>query len=130
VFISGGLGVTLTRPIPVVDAEFRDFSNYSDWSPNITFSIAIGGRTFLTRWLAIFAELRMYGFPQPLEERRIAPLGDPCEQGEESCPSNWDQQRANPETWLDEDGEFAVNVMVQVGLSFFVPPTFRYRLPL
>ena len=106
VFISGGLGVTMTRPIAVVDAEFRDFSSTSDWNPNVTFSIGIGGRTFLTRWLAIFAELRLYGFPQPLEERRIAPLGDPCPQGRASspwCDQTWSDQRANP-SWLADQG--------------------------
>jgi len=126
-FVVGGLGVTMTRPVAAVDAEYRDFSEIDDWNVNVTFNIGIGGRTFLTRWLAIFAELRLYGFPQALEETNTV-SGIDCATAS-GCP-NWDQQRANPETWLDEDGEFAINVMAQVGLSIFLPPTFRYRLPL
>lgn len=131
-FIMGGLGVTMTRPIAVVDAEFRDFSNTSDWNPNITFSVGLGGRIFLSRFLAIFLELRLYGFPQELENRNVAPLDDQCT-GPENCPggeASWPYERANRDTWLDDDGEFAINVMAQVGLSIFLPPTFNYRLPL
>lgn len=128
-FLTGGLGITMTRPIPVVDAEFRDFSETSDYNVNITFSIGLGGRIFLRRWLAFFAEFRLYGFPQPLENREVALLSDDCNSAE-SCGSTWPYQRSNPDTWLDEDGEFAVNVMVQLGLSIFLPPTFDYQLPL
>jgi outer membrane beta-barrel protein len=124
-FIIGGLGVTATRPIAVIDAEFRQFE---DWNWNITFDIGLGGRIFIRRWLAIFAELRLYGFPQPLEERRVAPLSDCAIQA--NCSDTWRDQRANPATWQDEDGEFAVNVMAQIGVSFFLPPTFQYQLPL
>jgi len=124
------LGVTLTRPIPVVDSEFRTFEDVSDWQPNITFSLGLGGRVFLTRWAAVFAELRMYGFPQQLESRSVAPLGNKCN-SEESCgTAAWPYERANPETWLDPNKEFAINVMFQIGLSIFLPPTFEYRLPL
>jgi hypothetical protein len=129
-FITGGLGITMTRPIAVVDAEFRDFSDTSDYNVNITFNIGLGGRLFLTRFLAIFFELRLYGFPQPLENREVAPLDDPDCTSAENCGDSWPYQRANPDTWLDEDGEFAVNVMAQIGLSIFLPPTFEYRLPL
>ncbi len=124
-FIIGGLGVTATRPIAVIDAEFREFE---DWNWNITFNIGLGGRIFIRRWLAFFAELRMYGFPQPLEAREIAPLSD-CN-SQQNCPDTWRDQRANSATWTDEDGEFAVNVMAQIGVSFFLPPTFEYELPL
>jgi len=129
-FITGGLGVTLTRPLAVIDAEFRSFDEASYWHPNITFNIGIGGRIFLSRWLAIFAELRMYGFPQELENRQVAPLDDQCTSLEACGETAWPYERSNPDTWLDEDGEFAVNVMIQVGLSFFLPPTFEYHLPL
>lgn len=124
-FIVGGLGVTSTRPIAVIDAEFR---NFEDWNWNITFNIGLGGRIFIRRWLAIFAEVRLYGFPQPLEDRNIAPLSD-CNSSD-LCGDTWSDQRANPETWTDEDGEFAINVMTQIGISFFLPPTFEYQLPL
>ncbi len=128
-FITGGLGVTLTRPIAVVDSEFRSFEDAGDYNPNITFSIGIGGRIFLSRFLAIFTELRVYGFPQDLENRNVAPLDHQCNSAE-ACGDSWPYQRNNPDTWLDDDGEFAVNVMVQIGLSIFLPPTFEYRLPL
>jgi outer membrane beta-barrel protein len=124
-FIIGGLGVTTSRPIAVIDAEFREFD---DWNWNITFDIGLGGRIFLRRWLAIFAEVRLYGFPQSLESRTVAPLAD-CNR-QENCPDTWADQRANPNTWTDEDGEFAVNVMTQIGISIFLPPTFEYQLPL
>lgn len=129
-FIMGGLGVTLTRPIAVIDAEFRDFSDTSDWNPNITFSVGLGGRIFLSRFLAIFLELRLYGFPQELENRNVAPLDDQCNSEATCGEASWPFERANPDTWLDDDGEFAINVMAQIGLSIFLPPTFNYRLPL
>jgi hypothetical protein len=39
------------------------------------------------------------------------------------------QDRQNPDTWLDDDSTFTQNATIQVGLTFFLPPSFEYRLP-
>jgi outer membrane beta-barrel protein len=108
-YIIGGVGLMRTRPVPVVDPEVRRF----DFDVRIAFNVGIGLRVFVTRWLAIFAELRDYMYLEQLENLTVA-LGD---------------QRTDPTTWTQSSLAFTNNVTAHLGLTIFLPPEFDYRLP-
>ncbi len=108
-YIVGGVGLMRTRPIPVVDPEVRRF-NYDF---RVAFNIGIGLRVFVTRWLAIFGEIRDYMYLEQLEALDVA-LG---------------AQRFQESTWTQSSPAFTNNVTVHLGLTFFLPFDFEYHLP-
>ena len=108
-YIVGGVGLMRTRPTPVVDPDVRRF----DFDVRIAFNVGIGLRVFVTRWLAIFAELRDYMYLEQLENLTVA-LGE---------------QRTDPTTWTQSSLAFTNNVTAHLGLTIFLPPEFDYRLP-
>ena len=114
-YLLGGVGAISTRPIAVVDPDNRTF----DWKPKVTFNVGLGLRIFFNRWFAFTAELRDYIFFDELENQTIAQGV-----GTDGRPLAQDEQ-----TWLSEDLSFTNNVQGQIGLSFFLPPTWEYRLP-
>jgi outer membrane beta-barrel protein len=110
VWVIGGGGFIFTRPIPVIDPEYREF----DYSAKFSFNVGLGGRLYLTRFLAIYLELRDYIFPEELE----------------SLETSFDEEeRGDKKNWLDEDYKLTNNVMLHVGVSLFVPFIFEYELP-
>jgi outer membrane beta-barrel protein len=117
-YIVGGVGVMRTRPIPVIDPEVREFD--FDW--RIAFNLGVGIRVFITRWLAVFGELRDYAYLEKLENLRVA-LGssdvENCEKG----------QRCDKGTWLADSPTLVNNVTAQLGLTIFFPFDFDYDLP-
>jgi len=108
-YIVGGVGLMRTRPVPVIDPEVRRF----DFDVRIAFNLGIGLRVFVTRWLAIFAEIRDYMYLEQLESLTVA-LG---------------AQRTDPTTWTQSSLAFTNNVTAHLGLTIFLPPDFEYRLP-
>ena len=118
-YIVGGVGVMRTRPVPVIDPEVRTFE--FDW--RVAFNVGIGIRIFITRWLAIFGELRDYAFLERLENLDVAlPRTEPGVQ----CVAN---SRCDPDTWTDDSVSFENNVTAHVGFTIFFPFDFDYRLP-
>lgn len=118
-YIVGGVGIMRTRPTPVVDPEVRQFE--FDW--RIAFNVGIGLRVFITRWLAVFAELRDYAYLERLENLDVAlpaPPGTDCAEM---------QHRGCPETWISDSVSFENNVTAHIGLTIFVPFDFDYDLP-
>ncbi len=116
-YATGGVGAISTRPIPVIDPDNRKF----DFDPKVCFNLGVGLRVFLTRWLAVTAEIRDYIYPEKLEALSIAngPLNDPTNK---TSP-------ANPATWLQDGVDITNNFQANVGLSIFLPFSFEYRLP-
>jgi outer membrane beta-barrel protein len=110
VWIMGGGGFIFTRPIPVVDPEFRSF----DYSMKFCFNIGIGGRLFLSRFLAIFVELRDYIFPEELESTTLYSNAE---------------ERSDKGNWTEDDLKLTNNVMIQFGVTLLLPFTFEYKLP-
>jgi len=108
-YIVGGIGLMRTRPIPVVDPVVREF----DFGERISFNVGIGLRVFVTRWLAVFAELRDYMYLETLENLNVGFGAD----------------RNNPETWVQSSPAFVNNVTAQIGLAIFVPFDFSYNQP-
>jgi outer membrane beta-barrel protein len=133
-YLMAGVGATRTRPIPVIDPEVRSF----DWQTNIMFNAGIGLRVFVNRWFGFVAEIRNYIYPERLESLTIGTSGVPdlppanamnsmCHAMGESgdgplCGSRYDRQ-----TWLGQTA-LTDNVMVQVGLTIFLPFSVTYRL--
>jgi outer membrane beta-barrel protein len=108
-YVVGGVGMLRTRPVPVVDPEVRTF----EYGLRVAFNVGLGLRVFVSRWLAVFAELRNYMYLEQLENLGVA-LGD---------------ARLNPDTWLADSPAFTNNVTAHLGLTIFFPFTFEYRLP-
>jgi outer membrane beta-barrel protein len=110
VYMVGGVGAIMTRPIAVVDPDNRSFK----WGdPKVAFNVGIGLRIFFNRWFAADLEIRDYIFQDKLENTEIAPtaLG-----------------KANDQTWYGEN-KITNNVQAQLGVSIFLPTSWEYRLP-
>jgi len=110
VWVIGGGGFIFTRPIPVIDPDYRTF----DYKIKFCFNIGIGGRLYLSRFLAIALELRDYIFPEELENRDVF---------------SREAERSEKKNWVDDDYKLTNNVMLQVGVTLFLPFTFEYKLP-
>lgn len=109
-YLVGGVGVMRTRPISVIDPDIRDF----DWGTRLAFNVGFGIRIFLTRWLTMFGEIRDYIFLEKFENAEVAV--DPS-------------IREDSSSWLQDGSTVVNNVTAQVGLTFFLPPRFKYKLP-
>ena len=108
-YIVGGVGIMRTRPVPVVDPEIRNF----DYDIRVAFNLGVGIRVFVSRWLAVFGEIRNYMYLEQLEALGVA-LGE---------------ARFNRDTWTQDSPAFTSNVTVHLGLTFFFPFEFEYNLP-
>jgi outer membrane beta-barrel protein len=108
-WVIGGGGFIFTRPIPTIDKEYREF----DFSIKFCFNVGIGWRLFLSRFLAVTLELRDYIFPEEIESRET---------------SFSESDRENKDLWMEEEHSLTNNVMLNVGLSIFIPFTFEYKL--
>lgn len=113
-YVSAGVGIMRSRPIPAIDPETRTF----DWNTAILFDANLGVRIFFSRSVGLTLELRNFIYPEQLENTAIAP------DSQAMCP----RCRRNNSTWLGES-RLTDNVMVSVGLTVFLPFTFNYRLP-
>ncbi|MCC7538691.1 MAG: outer membrane beta-barrel domain-containing protein [Deltaproteobacteria bacterium] len=107
-YVTGGVGIIRTRPIPVFDPDVRTF----DYGFRIAFNVALGLRVFVTRFLAIGAELRDYIYLEQLESQTIATGAD----------------RNNESTW-EGDAALTNHVALNIGLSLFFPFEFTYERP-
>jgi outer membrane beta-barrel protein len=109
-YVLGGVGVMHTRPIPVVDPEYRSF----DFSYKVSVgNPGIGLRVFLSKWFTIFLELRDYIYLEKLENLRVA-LGE---------------DRREESGWLDNQSTVVNNVVASVGFTIYIPFVFDYKLP-
>ncbi len=60
---------------------------------------------------------------EKIENVQVA-MGDP-----NTLPLSSKNNPLNPATWYDPNTHFTNDVQLQVGLSFFLPTSFEYRLP-
>jgi outer membrane beta-barrel protein len=109
-YLAGGVGAIWTRPIPVVDVEYRTF----DYKPKIDINLGVGLRIFVTRSLALATELRVYGFGEKLENRDTRILDIP-------------EERAKPKNWLEDGMTVTFNWMWQFGLCMYFPFKVKYK---
>jgi outer membrane beta-barrel protein len=117
-YIDGGLGVIRTEPIAVIDPDNRTFN----WNTLVNFDVGIGLRIFFNRWVAAVVEVRDLMYFDKIEAVTIA-------QGATTLPVTDKNNPLNPQTWYDPNTHFTNDVQLQVGLSFFLPTSFEYRLP-
>jgi outer membrane beta-barrel protein len=110
VYVSGGVGLIRTRPIPIIDPDNRRFDT---WNNLINFDVSIGFRIFFNRWIAAVAEVRDLIYSEKIENLNIAAGA----------------AATDPGTWYDNGTHITNNVQMQVGLSFLLPTSFDYRLP-
>jgi outer membrane beta-barrel protein len=109
IFVHAGAGAISTRPIAVIDPDNRTFS----FAPKPMGQIGGGIRIFFNRWLAAVLEVSDYIYPEQLENPVIAA-------GTEA---------QDPTTWTAPGTYVTNNVQAQLGLSFFLPFTWEYKLP-
>ena len=110
-YVIGGAGALSSRPIAVIDPDYRNFS----FKAGLAFNAGIGIRIFFNRWFAATAEIRDYIFRDELENLNDVTQLTPAE-------------REDPDTWYG-DTKLTNNVQAQLGVSIFVPFSFEYRLP-
>lgn len=108
-YVVGGIGALSTKPIPVIDPDFRQF----DYKPKPAFNAGIGLKIFLNRWFAAVLEVRDYIFLDELENLEIEPTNE---------------GRATESSWTGKS-TLTNNVQAQLGVSVFIPFSFEYRLP-
>lgn len=109
-YVVAGGGFISTRPIPVFDPIYRNF----DYKEKIAVNAGIGLRVFFYRWLAAVMELRDYVYQEELENLSLA--------------SQQPVDRKKQNTWYGAK-KLTNAVQAQIGVSFFLPTTFEYRLP-
>jgi outer membrane beta-barrel protein len=120
-YIDGGLGLIRTKPEAIIDPDNRKFAN---WNNFVNFDVGIGLRIFFNRWLAAFLEVRDIIFFDKIENVQVANGSTSSLPGTAAYANN----PTNPATWYDPN-HFTNDVQLQVGLSFFLPTSFEYRLP-
>ena len=110
-YLEGGIGILRTRPVPVVDPQIRSF----DYTYKLSIlNPALGLRVFVTKWLAVFGETRVYPYLEKLESLNVG-LGETA--------------RAKKDSWLDSSSTLVFNVVASVGLSVYFPFGVDYKLP-
>ncbi len=107
-YIVGGVGIMRTRPVPVIDPEIRQFN----FGMRVAFNVGLGLRVFVTRYLAVFTELRDYIYLERLENLNVS-LGN----------------RTDSSTWLADSPSLTNNVALQLGITLFFPFKFEYHMP-
>lgn len=119
VFVAAGVGVTGTEIIPR-DYQYELFNHYA-----ITIPISVGARFLVNKWLAINVRLKNYLMVdkfEPLNRGSWDQTG--CGNGyvlkDGGCGTEVEAAKSRAES------EFVANVMFTVGVSFFLPPDFKY----
>ena len=108
-YVVGGGGFIFTRPIPVIDPEYRTF----DYTIKFCFNVGMGLRFFLSRFLGISVELRDYIFPEELESL---------------VTYSATADREDSDRWLQEEHALTNNVTLSVGITLLLPFTVNYKL--
>jgi len=118
-YIVAGGGMISTRPIPVFDPDYRNFS----YKPKPAGNVGVGLRIFFYRWMAAILELRDYIYQEELENiySGTGNVGANCNNGPVST-------RSNQSYWICQK-KITNAVQAQVGVSFFLPTNFDYKLP-
>lgn len=111
-YLVAGGGVLSNRPIAVIDPDNRTFEN-SNIHP--TANVGLGLRIFFNRWFSAILEVRDYVFFDKIEN--TAPL------------SNDPNVAKNPNTWLEDGTRLTNHVQAQIGVSLFLPFSWKYELP-
>src|SRR5688572_6024078 len=66
-YVVGGVGALSTRPIAVIDPDYRNFQ----YQPHVAFNVGAGLKIFFHRWFAAVLEVRDYIFIDQLENLEV-----------------------------------------------------------
>lgn len=135
-YVTLGVGTFMTQVIPVKRSD-PAFTNVS-----AMFNVGLGSRLFITRWLALNAFLKMYGYPDTFEpvanaafnRDTMPPAGGGAGGG---CASYFRGLMPGTDAFEDaysqcrkDNGNttLVLDVVFGIGMSFFLPPKFEYKL--
>lgn len=127
-YVTLGVGVFMSEVIPVKrnDPAFQNLS--------AIFDVGVGSRLFLTRWLALNAFLKLYGYPDTFEPVANSSFTRDPNGG---CSTYFTGLQAGSPAFADKYAQcrkdkgstsLALDVVFGLGLSFFLPPKFDYKL--
>jgi outer membrane beta-barrel protein len=111
-YIPFGVGGLWTRPIAVIDPDNRSFS----YSPKLAINAGLGLRVFFNRWIAATMQIQNFVYSETVENINVAKT--------QTGPKG----QTDPATWTQDGLNLTVNVQAQLGLSFFLPTSFKYEL--
>jgi outer membrane beta-barrel protein len=109
-YLTGGVGMLFSKPIPVIDPDNRKF----DFEGKLAFNLGVGLRIALNRWLAPTLEIRDIFYPEKIEALTVAPT---------------QAQQQDKSTWLENSSKLTNHFQAQLGISIFLPFSWEYRLP-
>jgi hypothetical protein len=127
-YVTLGVGAFMSEVIPVKrsDPAFRNIS--------AIVKIGVGSRMFLTRWLALNSFLSLYGYPDTFEPVANVSYdrstGGACKDfytGLSSGTPEFESAYANCRK-TNGNTALSLDVVFGIGLSFFLPPRFEYKL--
>ena len=124
-YVTLGVGAFMSEVIPVKrsDPAFKTIS--------AIFDVGVGSRLFLTKWLALNAFLKLYGYPdkfEPVANASFTRTGAGCSAslagltGTAADDAYMQCRKDNGSTTLVMDVQFGL------GLSIFLPPKFDYKM--
>lgn len=118
VFAAAGVGVTGTEIIPR-DYQYETFGHYA-----ITIPVSLGMRLLVNKWLAVnvrFKDYMMIDKFEPLGRGSWSPCGtNQYTTKDGGCGTEMEAAKSFAES------SFVNNVMFTMGVSFFLPPDFKY----
>lgn len=128
-YISAGIGFFASQVIPVKQSD-PSWNNYS-----AIFKVGVGSRLFLTRWMALNSFLMLYGYPDKFEPvANVSFNRDPnqgCSYKYAGLTSGTQEFENAYSACRQENGNttLVLDVVFGLGLSFYLPPKFEYKLP-
>jgi outer membrane beta-barrel protein len=116
IWASAGAGVTITEVIPRDPANQSKVFKNTDLTPNV----GLGSRFFLTDWLTVNFAIRDYITPDKFE-----PNPNPVNQPPNGAPFYPDAATAK----ANAESALVNNIVVSVGVGFYLPTKFQYKTP-
>lgn len=126
-YVTAGVGAFMSEVVPVKPSD-PAFKNIS-----VIFDVGIGSRLFLTRWMALNAFLKLYGMPEtfePVNKAGYTRDGAGCQQYVKGTMPGSPEFEDGYATCRKENGNQTItfDAVFGLGLSFFLPPKFEYKL--
>ncbi len=119
-YVTAGVGTFMSQVIPVKLSD----PSFNNLSAMVNFGV--GTRLFLTKWMALNAYLKAYGHLEtfePVANSAYDRTGSACSMKAAKSEDDYAACR--------KDGgrtDFPFDVVFGIGLSFFLPPSFEYKL--
>lgn len=135
-YVTAGVGLYGGKIIPVKQSDpvFGSTQACSNDAVCAIFKVGVGSRLFLAKWLALNAFLTLYGYPDAFEPvANVSYNRDPngaCRDyytGKTPGSAEFEAGYADCRK-ANATKSFVLDVTFGLGLSFFLPPKFEYKL--